>query len=312
MNIIVTGAAGFLGSHLVDRLLADGHTVIGLDNLCTGNMANLQHVRCHERFTFHEVDICDGFTLEGPVDRIYNMASPASPIGYHRLGIETLAVGSRGVGAMLELARAKGARFLQASTSECYGDPLVHPQTEDYYGNVNPVGPRSVYDESKRFAEALVTAYHRYHKTDVRIARIFNTYGPRMQLDDGRVLPNFIKQALRGEPLTVFGDGSQTRSFCYVSDLVEGLVRLMERHVGPLPVNIGNPDEITVSEFAREVLALTGSTSKLEFHELPKDDPLKRRPDISRARRLLDWKPTVPRREGLRLTLEYFKSIVGG
>jgi dTDP-glucose 4,6-dehydratase len=311
MNILVTGAAGFLGSHLVDRLLADGHVVVGLDNLCTGTLANLQHLEGHERFSFHNVDICDGFEPTVPLDRIYNLASPASPADYHRLGLETLAVGSRGMQAMLDLARATGARLLQASTSECYGDPLVHPQTEDYFGNVNPVGPRSVYDESKRFAEALVTAYHRYHKTDVRIARIFNTYGPRMRLDDGRVLPSFVAQALCGEPLTVFGDGSQTRSFCYVSDLVDGLVRLMETDAGPYPVNLGNPEEVTVLEFAQEIMELTGSTSKLEYRELPQDDPHRRRPDISRARRLLGWEPTVPRREGLRLTLEYFKSVVG-
>jgi dTDP-glucose 4,6-dehydratase len=312
MNVIVTGAAGFLGSHLVDRLLTDGHAVIGLDNLCTGDVANLKHLRNHERFAFHEVDICDGFEPRGAVDRIYNLASPASPADYHRMGLETLAVGSRGAGAMLDLATAAGARFLQASTSECYGDPLVHPQTEDYYGNVNPVGPRSVYDESKRFAEALTTAWHRYRGTDVRIARIFNTYGPRMRLDDGRVLPTFVAQALRGEPLTVFGDGSQTRSFCYVSDQVEGLVRLMESDAGPGPVNLGNPEEVTVLEFAREILALTGSESQVQFRELPQDDPLRRRPDISLAGRLLGWEPKVSRHEGLRRTLDHFRQTIGG
>ena len=312
MRTIVTGAAGFLGSHLVDRLLADGHTVTGLDNLSTGNLKNLAHLEGDARFTFHEVDICDGFDFKGPLDRLYNLASPASPIDYHRLGIETLSVGSLGVRAMLDLALATGARMLQASTSECYGDPLVHPQTEDYYGNVNPVGPRSVYDESKRFAEALTMAYHRYHELDVRIARIFNTYGPRMRLDDGRVLPAFIGQALRGQPLPVFGDGSQTRSFCYVSDLIEGLVRLMETDTGCEPVNLGNPDEITIADFAREVIALTGSKSRLEFHDLPKDDPLKRRPDITRAREWLGWQPRVPRLEGLKKTLEYFRPIVKG
>jgi len=310
MHIVVTGAAGFVGSHLVDRLLADGHTVVGLDNLCTGNPKNLEHLKGNADFTFHEVDICKGSQLDGPLDRLYNLASPASPIDYHELGIETLDVGSRGVRAMLELAVARGARLLQASTSECYGDPLVHPQTESYYGNVNPIGPRSVYDESKRFAEALVTAYHRYRKLDVRIARIFNTYGPRMRLDDGRVLPAFVGQALRGEPLTVFGDGSQTRSFCYVSDLVAGLVGLMESDAGPGPVNLGNPQEIAIIDFAREILALTGSKSRIEHRELPKDDPKLRCPDITRAREVLGWRPRVPRSEGLKRTLDYFKELL--
>jgi len=308
MHIVVTGAAGFVGSHLVDRLLADGHTVVGLDNLSTGNPKNLEHLKGNPGFTFHQADICEGFRLDGPLDRLYNLASPASPIDYHKLGIETLDVGSRGVRAMLELALSHGARLLQASTSECYGDPLVHPQTESYYGNVNPVGPRSVYDESKRFAEALVTAYHRYRKLDVRIARIFNTYGPRMRLDDGRVLPAFVGQALRGEPLTVFGDGSQTRSFCYVSDLVAGLVALMESGAGPGPVNLGNPDEIAIIDFAREILALTGSASRIEHRDLPKDDPKLRCPDIARAREVLGWRPRVPRSEGLKRTLDYFMS----
>ena len=311
MRTIVTGAAGFLGSHLVDRLLADGHTVVGLDNLSTGDLRNLEHLTGDDRFTFRQADICDGVRLDGPVDRLYNLASPASPIHYHRLGIETLEVGSLGVRAVLELALEKGVRLLQASTSECYGDPAVHPQTEDYYGNVNPVGPRSVYDESKRFAEALVTAYHRYRKLDVRIVRIFNTYGPRMQLDDGRVLPAFVGQATRGEPLTVFGDGAQTRSFCYVSDLIEGIVQLMESaDAGPAPVNVGNPDEVRIIDFAREILTLTGSKSGIEFRPLPKDDPLQRRPDITRARKLLGWQPKVPRSEGLKRTLDYFMSVM--
>ena len=311
MRILVTGAAGFLGSHLVDRLLADGHTVVGLDNLSTGSMKNLDHLSGEKRFTFHEVDICRGYRLRGSLDRLYNLASPASPIHYHRLGIETLDVGSQGVRAMCELALAKGARFLQSSTSECYGDPEVHPQPESYYGHVNPVGPRSVYDESKRFAEALITAYHRYRKLDVRLARIFNTYGPRMALDDGRVLPAFVGQALRGEPLTVFGDGSQTRSFCYVSDLIEGFVRLMEcETAGAGPVNLGNPEEIAVIDFAREIIEMTRSKSTIEHRELPKDDPKLRCPDITRARTLLGWEPRVQRKEGLQKTLNYFMSVM--
>ena len=311
MRVLVTGAAGFLGSHLVDRLLADGHEVVGLDNLATGAMQNLYHLKDDAAFTFCETDICEEFDLDGPLDRLYNLASPASPIHYHRLGIETLDVGSKGVRAMLELALEKEARFFQASTSECYGDPEVHPQTENYYGNVNPIGPRSVYDESKRFAEALVTAYHRYRDLDVRIVRIFNTYGPRMALDDGRVLPAFVAQALRSEPLSVFGDGSQTRSFCYVSDLIEGFVRLMESdEAGPDPVNIGNPEEIAIIDFAREILALTGSKSTVEHRGLPKDDPKVRCPDITRARELLDWEPKVARSEGLKETLKYFRTVM--
>jgi dTDP-glucose 4,6-dehydratase len=312
MRILVTGAAGFLGSHLVDRLLADGHDVLGVDNLSTGDRRNLAHLAGQPRFTFRQADITrDRIEFDAPLHRLYNLACPASPLDYHRLGLETLDVGSVGMKAMCELALAAGARLLQASTSECYGDPAVHPQTEDYYGNVNPVGPRSVYDESKRFAEATVTAYHRYHKLDARIARIFNTYGPRMRLDDGRVLPAFVGQALRGEPLTIFGDGSQTRSFCYVDDLIDGLVRLMESDAGSAPVNLGNPEEITILDFAREILKLTGTTVPVEFRPLPQDDPLQRCPDITRAKKLLGWQPRIGRSEGLKRTLAYFQSVSG-
>jgi dTDP-glucose 4,6-dehydratase len=310
MRILVTGAAGFVGSHLVDYLLAHSHEVLGLDNLSTGSAANIAHLADHSRFTFRRADICEGFGLDVPLDRLYNLASPASPIHYHRLGLETLDAGSTGLQHMLELAHEKGARCLQASTSECYGDPAVHPQTEDYFGNVNPVGPRSVYDESKRFAEALATAWHRYRNVDVRIARIFNTYGPRMALDDGRVLPAFVGQALRGQPLTIFGDGSQTRSFCYVDDLVEGLVALMESNVGCGPVNLGNPEEMTIREFAEEILKLTGSRSQIDFRPLPQDDPQQRCPDITRARTLLAWQPRIGRSEGLKRTLDYFRGVV--
>jgi dTDP-glucose 4,6-dehydratase len=313
MEILVTGTAGFLGSNLVDRLLADGHTVLGVDNLSTGRPRNLAHLAGNNRFTFRQADITrDRIEINKPLDRLYNLASPASPVDYHRLGLETLDVGSIGVKTMCELALATGARLLQTSTSECYGDPAVHPQTEGYYGNVNPVGPRSVYDESKRFAEATVTAYHRYRKLDARIARIFNTYGPRMRLDDGRALPAFVGQALRGEPLTVFGDGSQTRSFCYVDDLIDGLVRLMESDAGPAPVNLGNPEEITILDFALEILKLTDSAVPINFLPLPQDDPLQRCPDITRAKQLLGWQPRVRRNEGLKKTLAYFQSIVKG
>ncbi len=313
MDILVTGAAGFLGSHLVDRLLADGHKVLGVDNFSTGRPGNLAHLAGNNRFTFRQADItCDHIEISSQLDRLYNLASPASPVDYHRLGLETLDVGSAGMKAMCELALANGARLLQASTSECYGDPAVHPQTEDYYGNVNPVGPRSVYDESKRFAEATVTAYHRYRKLDARIARIFNTYGPRMRLDDGRVLPAFVGQALRGEPLTVFGDGSQTRSFCYVDDLIDGLVRLMESDAGAAPVNLGNPEEITILDFAREILKLTDSAVPIIYQPLPQDDPLQRCPDITRAKKMLGWQPRVGRSEGLNRTVDYFRQVRGG
>ena len=310
MHILVTGAAGFLGSHLTDRLLRDGHTVVGVDNLSTGDVGNIAHLASEPRFRFLQVDISRAFPLEfdpGPVDYVFNFASPASPPEYLRLAIATLAVGSTGTQNMLELALKNAAGFLHASTSECYGDPLVHPQTEDYWGNVNPVGPRSVYDEAKRYAEALVMAYNRSRSVNTHLVRIFNTYGPRLHPSDGRVISNFIMQALRSEPLTIYGDGSQTRSFCYVDDLIEGIVRLScsEEH---LPVNIGNPNEFTILECAQAVLEVTGSKSKLCFVELPEDDPTRRRPDIAKARRLLGWEPHIQLREGLEKSLDYFKS----
>lgn len=308
MRTVVAGAAGFIGSHLCDRLLASGHAVVGLDNFLTGNPGNLAHLNDHSRFEFLERDISRPVTIPGKVDLVFNLASPASPKDYLEHPIETLDAGSAGTRHMLNLAVKKGARFLQASTSECYGDPLVHPQVESYWGNVNPVGPRSCYDESKRFAEALTMAYHRTHRLATTIARIFNTYGPRMKLDDGRVVPAFFDQALRGEPMTVFGDGSQTRSFCYVSDLVEGLCRLIESGE-PYPVNLGNPCEITIMEFARQICVLTGSRSEIEFRPLPEDDPRQRRPDIAKARALLGWEPRTPLEEGLRLTVEYFRGL---
>jgi dTDP-glucose 4,6-dehydratase len=304
----VAGAAGFIGSHLCDRLLADGHTVVGLDNFITGLSRNLQHLNREPRFEFIEQDVTHALTRDIPVDCVANLASPASPRDYMDHPIETLEVGSTGTHNLLELARKHSARFLLASTSECYGDPHVHPQVETYWGNVNPVGPRSCYDESKRFAEALTMAYHRHHGMRTNIARIFNTYGPRMKLDDGRVVPAFIGQALQGEPLTVFGDGSQTRSFCYVTDLVDGLCRLMlsdERY----PVNLGNPCEMTVLQFAEQIRIMTGSPAPIRFERLPEDDPKQRKPDISKAARLLGWQPRVQLEEGLRLTLEYFGAL---
>jgi len=307
LRIVVSGAAGFIGSHLCDRLLADGHAVTALDNFLTGSRRNIEHLAKQPRFEFHQQDITQPFEIAGPVDAVVNAASPASPKDYLEHPIETLDVGSIGTRRMLELALAKRARFLITSTSECYGDPLVHPQVESYWGNVNPVGPRSCYDESKRFAEALTMAYRRKHGVRTNIARIFNTYGPRMKLDDGRVVPAFLDQALRGQAMTVFGDGSQTRSFCYVSDLVDGLCRLMlsdERY----PVNLGNPRELTILEFAEKILALTGSKSAIEFRELPEDDPKQRKPDISKARALLAWEPKIELEEGLRRTVEYFQA----
>ena len=308
LRIVIAGAAGFIGSHFCDRLLAEGHTVVAIDNFLTGNPANLEHVADQPGFAFQEWDITRPFTIEGQIDAVANLASPASPKDYLEHPIETLDVGSIGTRNMLELAREKGARFLLTSTSECYGDPLVHPQVETYWGNVNPVGPRSCYDESKRFAEALTMAYHRKHGVSTNIARIFNTYGPRMKLNDGRVVPAFLDQALHGRPMTVFGDGSQTRSFCYVSDLVDGLYRLMqsdERY----PTNLGNPAELTILQFAEEIRRMTGAASPIEFRPLPEDDPKQRKPNIDKARQLLGWEPRVSLEEGIRQTVEYFRGL---
>ena len=312
MRILVTGAAGFLGSHLTDRLLSEGHSVIGVDNLSTGDPMNLAHLKREPRFTFLEWDICEPFGQQfdlGPVDYVFNLASPASPPEYLRLAIETLRVGSLGTENALKIAHRYGAGFLHASTSECYGDPLEHPQTESYWGHVNPVGPRSVYDEAKRYAEALVMAYHRSHGVNTHLVRIFNTYGPRLRASDGRVISNFMMQALRGEPLTVYGDGCQTRSFCYVDDLIEGILRL-SRSSEHLPVNIGNPNEFTILECARAVLEVTGSRSELRFESLPQDDPTRRRPDISKARTLLGWEPRVSLKQGLERSLRFYEGKV--
>jgi len=305
---IVTGAAGFLGSHLCDRFLTEGHKVIGMDNLITGDMRNLAHLMPSPNFEFYHQDVSRFVHVPGPVDNILHFASPASPIDYLKIPIQTLKVGSLGTHNLLGLARDKKARILVASTSEVYGDPLVHPQTESYWGNVNPVGPRGVYDEAKRFQEAITMAYHTYHGLQTRIVRIFNTYGPRMRLNDGRALPAFIGQALRGEPLTVFGDGSQTRSFCYVDDLIEGIYRLLNSDYAS-PVNIGNPHEITIREFAEEIQALTGTDQPITYLPLPQDDPKQRRPDISLAKSLLDWEPRVHRAEGLKATWAYFQTL---
>jgi len=308
MRALVTGGAGFLGSYLCEALLADGHLVVAVDNLLTGRAINLAHLARESRFELRQLDITQPFDA-GPVDYVFHFASPASPVDYMVHGLETLKAGSLGTFHALEGARRHGAKFFLASTSECYGDPLEHPQKETYWGNVNPVGPRSVYDEAKRFAEAATMAYHRYHRLDTRIVRIFNTYGPRMQLNDGRVIPNFMKQALRGEDLTVYGDGSQTRSFCYVTDEIDGILRLA-RSDEPQPVNIGNPNEFTILECARRVLAVTGSNSKLRFEPLPQDDPKQRRPDISKARALLGWEPRTDLEAGLKLSLDYFRQAV--
>ena len=308
LRILVTGAAGFLGSHLCDALLAEDHTVVGIDNFLTGRRANLAHLTPEPRFQLLEFDICQPFDF-GRADQVYHLASPASPVDYMQHGIETLQVGSAGTFNTLAVARKYGARFFLASTSECYGDPLEHPQKETYWGNVNPIGPRSVYDEAKRFSEAATMAARRYWKVDTRIVRIFNTYGPRMQLNDGRVIPNFMKQALRGEPLTVYGDGRQTRSFCYVSDEVDGFLRLMASDES-MPVNIGNPAEFTILEAAQKIIALTGSRSSIQHHPLPQDDPRQRKPDITRARNILGWEPKVDLDNGLKLSLAYFREAV--
>lgn len=307
-RVLITGAAGFLGSHLCDRFIKEDFEVIGMDNLITGNMDNLEHLLSLEHFTFYHQDVSNFVHVSGKLDYILHFASPASPIDYLKIPIQTLKVGSLGTHNLLGLARVKKARMLIASTSEVYGDPLVHPQTEEYYGNVNPIGPRGVYDEAKRFQEALTMAYHTYHGLETRIVRIFNTYGPRMRLNDGRVLPAFIGQALRGEDLTIFGDGNQTRSFCYVDDQVDGIFKLLMSDYA-LPVNIGNPDEITIKQFAEEVIKLTGTTQKVIYQDLPKDDPMQRQPDITKAKEILGWSPKVDRSEGLKITFDYFKSL---
>ncbi|MDD5199022.1 MAG: SDR family oxidoreductase [Terrimicrobiaceae bacterium] len=306
---VVTGGAGFLGSHLSDRLLAEGHSVIAIDNLITGNVANIEHLAGNPDFKFIHHNVTDFIYLPGKVDYVWHFASPASPIDYLELPIPTLKVGSLGTHNALGLAKEKGAAFFLASTSECYGDPLVHPQTEDYWGNVNPIGPRGVYDEAKRFAEAITMAYHRFHKMNTHIIRIFNTYGPRMRLRDGRVVPAFIGQALTNQPITIFGDGSQTRSFCYVSDLIDGIYRLMMSDYHE-PVNIGNPREMTIREFAEHIIRLTGTTAKMEFKPLPVDDPKVRQPNIDLAKRLLGWEPRVPFEDGIVRTIDYFRDRV--
>lgn len=308
-RILITGAAGFLGSHLCDRFLKEGYTVVGMDNLLTGNIKNIEHLFPVKEFEFYHHDVTKFVHVPGNIDYILHFASPASPIDYLKMPIQTLKVGAMGTHNLLGLAKAKGARILVASTSEVYGDPLVHPQTEEYWGNVNPIGPRGVYDEAKRYMESITMAYHNFHGVQTRIIRIFNTYGPRMRLDDGRALPTFMSQALRGEDVTVYGDGSQTRSFCYCDDLVEGIYRLLlsDYH---MPVNIGNPVEISLLQFAEEVIALTGSKSKIVYEPLPQDDPKQRQPNITKAKEILGWQPTIDRSEGLKRTLEYFKKHI--
>ena len=307
-RVLITGAAGFLGSHLSDRFIREGYRVVGMDNLITGDLRNIAHLMKQEEFEFYHHDVSKFVHVAGPIDEILHFASPASPIDYLKIPIQTLKVGSLGTHNLLGLAREKKARILVASTSEIYGDPLVHPQNESYWGNVNPVGPRGVYDEAKRFQEAITMAYHTYHGLETRIVRIFNTYGPRMRLNDGRALPAFIGQALRGEDITVFGDGSQTRSFCYVDDLVEGIFRLLKSDYAG-PVNIGNPVEITIRDFAEEIIGLTGTSQKIVYKPLPADDPKQRKPDISLAKRFLNWEPKVDRADGLRITYDYFRSL---
>lgn len=307
-RILITGAAGFLGSHLCDRFINEGYHVIGMDNLITGDLKNIEHLFPLKNFEFYHHDVSSFVHVPGKLDYILHFASPASPIDYLKIPIQTLKVGSLGIHNLLGLARVKGARILIASTSEVYGDPLVHPQTEEYYGNVNPIGPRGVYDEAKRFQEAMTMAYHTYHGVETRIVRIFNTYGPRMRLNDGRVLPAFIGQALRGEDLTVFGEGNQTRSFCYVDDLIEGIYRLLHSDYS-LPVNIGNPDEITILDFAKEVIKLTGTDQKIVYKDLPVNDPMQRQPNIDKAKELLNWEPKISRAEGLKITYDYFKNL---
>ena len=306
---VVTGGAGFLGSHLTERLLSEGHKVIGVDNLITGNTQNIEHLAGNENYRFIRANVSEYIFIPGAVDYVFHFASPASPIDYLELPIPTLKVGALGTHNALGLAKDKGATFLLASTSETYGDPLVHPQTEDYWGNVNPIGPRGVYDEAKRFAEAITMAYHRYHGLDTKIVRIFNTYGPRMRLRDGRVVPAFIGQALTNQPMTVFGDGSQTRSFCYVSDLIDGIYKLSQSDFHE-PVNIGNPREMTIKQFGEEIIRITGTTSQLEYKPLPVDDPKVRQPDITRARTILGWEPKVDFDQGIRQTIEYFRGQI--
>jgi dTDP-glucose 4,6-dehydratase len=307
-KILITGAAGFLGSHLCDRFIAEGFHVIGMDNLITGDLKNIAHLFSLERFEFHHHDVTKFVHVSGNLDYILHFASPASPIDYLKIPIKTLKVGSLGTLNLLGLAKDKNARILVASTSEVYGDPLIHPQNEEYYGNVNPIGPRGVYDEAKRFMESITMAYHRHHGLETRIVRIFNTYGTRMRLNDGRVVPAFMGQAIRGEDLTVFGDGSQTRSFCYIDDQVEGIYRLLFSNY-PEPINIGNPHETTILEFAEEIIELTGTNQKIVFEGLPKDDPLQRQPNITKAKELLDWEPKVERKEGLKIVYDYFKAL---